>query len=487
MRLAACVLAFVAACAALATGRLDGAGGGDHAWLAVEQEWREDGSYQLYHVAVDAPEGSLSRVMSLPDGPLAMVVEGERLVMIFPAQSLPDGGSVRRVRSVSVGARGAGDVYRYRPAGRGRAEAALTGSGVLIGAAATPEGVTVLLRPTSERGVGRLLVLVGGEWVERALPVGLDPEEAWSLSAAPGGAVLVSESASWVWDSPGGWRTVALGDTEGAEVIAAGGQLVAARWDAGQGLALTLLQSGRAFSLAEIAGVPERHAAVGLGETVVAYWFDAEEPLRLRSAGVSAITGDALYEGFVGPPGPLNKQDVQFIALVAGSVLLIVILFLLRPEGDLQREPELPEGTALAEPMARFLAALFDALPAAAVSSLVWDVPLWAALSPGLAIEESAGLNPIFLTAAVYFAHSTLGDWLGGRTLGKRLTGCRTVDSSGRPGLRLKQAAVRNLFKAVFPPLTMLLLLDPWRRHPADQVSGTLVVSRAAAEPPEDE
>ena len=34
----------------------------------------------------------------------------------------------------------------------------------------------------------------------------------------------------------------------------------------------------------------------------------------------------------------------------------------------------------------------------------------------------------------------------------------------------------------VFPPLTMLLLLDPWRRHPADQVAGTLVVAKAAEE-----
>ncbi len=487
MRIAAFFFVFAAACAALASGRLDGAGGGDHAWLAVEQAWRDDGSFQLYHVAVDAPEGSLSRVMTLPEGPLALVVDGERLVMIFPAQATPDGGSVRRVRSVSVGARGAGGLYRYRPVGRGRAEAALTGSGVLVGAAATPEGVAVLLRPTSDRGAGRLLVLSAGEWGERDLPAGLDPEIAWTFSAAPGGAVLASESGSWVWDSPSGWRLLALGETAGAELITSGGQLVAARWSEERGLGLTLLQSGRAFTLAQIPGVPERHAAVGLGETVVAYWFDAEDPLRLRSAGVSAITGDALYEGFVGPPGPLNQQDVQFIALVAGSVLLIVILFLLRPEGDLQKEPELPEGTALAEPTTRFFAALIDALPAAAVSSLVWDVPVWAALSPGLAIEESAGLNPIFLTAAVYFAHSTLGDWLGGRTLGKRLTGCRTVDASGRPGLRLKQAAMRNLFKAVFPPLTMLLMLDPWRRHPADQVSGTLVVSRAAVEPPEEE
>jgi len=489
VRLLALIGVLFAAATALASDRMIGAGGGDHAWLAVEQSWREDGGHQLYHAAVGSPEGSLTRVMTLPEKPLAMAAHNDQLVIFYPARSTPDGGSVRRVRSVSVGARGPGGVYRYRPLGRGRAEPALTGSGVLIGAASTPDGVAALLRPTSRRGPGRLMVLAEGEWRERELPEGLETGEEWVFGPAPGGAVLASESGSWVLDSASGWREAALGDhPEGWELVAAGGHLVLGKWTRESGLMLSVVQSGRVFPLAELAAVPEDHAVMGLGETIVAYWFDAEETLRLRSAAVSVNTGDPLYEGFAGSPGPLKQQDVQFIALVAGSVLLIVILFVLRPEGDLQREPVLPEGSALAEPMSRFFGALVDALPAAAVSALVWDVPVWAALSPGLAIEESAGLNPIFLTAAIYFAHSTLGEWLFGRSLGKMVTGLRTVDVAGRSRVRLKQALMRNLFKAVFPPLTMLLLLDPWRRHPADQVAGTLVVAKGAAEePPEEE
>ncbi len=486
-RLAALFLLLISACAALGTGAIDAAGGGDHAWLVVEQAWREDGGRQLYHASEASALGSLTRVMELGERPLALVSEDARLVMIFPAQAAGENGSVRPVRSVNAGVIGPGGVHRYRPAGRARAEAALPGSGVLVGVAATPDGPAALLRETTDRGRGRLFVLGPSEWEERALPEGIDPAEAWELRQAAGVPLLTNESGAWVWDDSSGWRASA-GVPEDAELVSAGGQLVAARWSEERGLVLSLVQVGREFDLAVIADAPEAHALVGLGETVTAYWFDDVEENRLRTAAVSVNTGEPVHEGFVGSPGPLRQQDLQFIALVAGSVLLIVILFVLRPEGDLQREPVLPEGTALAEPGTRFFAALVDVLPAAYASALVWEVPIWAAVSPGLAIEESAGLNPIFLTAAIYFLHSTLCEWLwGGRTIGKRVTGCRVVDSAGRERLSLRQAAVRNLFKAVFPPLTILLLLDPARRHPADQVAGTVVASRAVQEPPQDE
>lgn len=485
--LALLVWAALAVSAALGDARLAGAGDGEHAWIAVEQAWRDDGGWQLYHVASDDEAGSLTRVMVLDERPLALVGEGERLVMIFPARSVPDGGSVRRVRSVRVDGRGAGGVYRFRPPGRGRAEAALSGSGVLIGAALTPDGPGALLRPTTTKGPGRLLVLDESEWNERPLPEGLDENAGWEFRNTVGGALVADARGSWVWDDSSGWRDAALPEMGEATLLTAGGRLVAARWSEDGGLALSLVQGGGEIPLTTLPSTPREQAVVGVGETVCVYWFDEDEPLRLRATVVSANTGEVLYEDFAGSPGPLEQQDLQFIALVAGSVLLIVILFLLRPEGDLQREPVLPEGAALAEAGARFLAAVIDALPAALVSALVWDVPLWAAVSPGLAIEEAAGLNPIFLTGLLYFVHSTLSEWLTGRTLGKSVTGCRTVDSTGAPRLRFKQALVRNLFKAVFPPLTMLLMLDPWRRHPADQVGGTLVVARARDKSPDEE
>ncbi len=464
---------------------LVGAGDGEHAWLLVEQEWAEGERWDVYHAAAVSEAGALSRVLPLTEKPLGIVADERRLVMIFPARESPSGGSLRPVRSMSVVQAGPGGMFQYQPAGRAAAEAALTGSGVLVGAEKTPDGPGVVLRETSASGSGRLEVFTGTAWEARELPAGLDANVEWVIGGVPGGMLISAGDSAWVWDDGSGWRRT--GAVRGADerVFSAAGQMISASWTEDEGLVLRLLQSGREFDLATVAGVPEEHAVVGLGETAAVYWFDAEETRRLRSAVVSSISGEIVYEGFAGSAGPLKKEDLQFIALVAGSVLLIVVLFLVRPEGDLQQEPVLPEGTALAEPSARFFAAMIDVFPAAVVSSMVWGVPIWAAVSPGLAIEQSAGLSPIFLTAALYFFHSALGDWMGGRTIGKRVAGCRTVDVSGRPRLRLRQALMRNLFKAVFPPLTMLLLLDPSRRHPADQVSGTIVVSRVV-EPPED-
>ena len=470
---------------ALAGGTIRASGHGDHGWVVIEQSWREAASWDLYHAPVSAPVGSLARVMTLAEEPAALIAGERRAVMVFAAQPGPGGESRRPVRSVTAVRRAAGGLYGYLPQGRALAEAPLPGSGVLVGTGLSPEGPAALLRATTDRGAGRLLVLTGSAWEDRPLPEAVAPLAAWTLDEVPGGLVLRDGTGSWVWISDEGWRDEVFGVPATARLLASGAQHVAyeAAEDPPGTIRFSLLQSGMAFELAEITGAAEGAAVMAAGDSLSAFWFDAEEPNRVRATVVSAISGQTLYGDFVGSPSPLGREDLQLLTLVAASVLLIVLLFLLRPEGELHAEPTVPEGTALAEPLPRLMAAVIDVLPAAAASSLLWGVEIWAAVSPGLALEVSAGLGPIFTTGAIYFAHSALSEWVSGRTLGKALTGLRTVDAQGKEGvrrLRLKQAVMRNLFKAVFPPLTILLLLDPARRHPADQVASTLVVGRAA-------
>jgi uncharacterized RDD family membrane protein YckC len=425
--------------------------------------------------------------MPLPEKPIAVTAGERRVVMVYPAKPGPNEESVRPVRSLAAVAPSVGGAYRYSPAGRAAAEAPLPGSGVLVGFGYSPDGPAALLRPTTTSGGGRLLVLVGAEWQERPLPEELSESVSWRLDDGPGGLVLRAGGAAWVWDDDSGWRDAVIAAPDGAELLASGQQLLAAEWSEAV-VELSLLRGGDAYDLATIEGVPEEHVLVSVAEAVTAYWFDDVEENRLRAATVSSISGEVLFTGLVGSPSPLRQEDLQLISLVAGSVLLIIILFLLRPEGELHAEPTIPEWAALAEPGPRMVAALIDLIPAAGISSLVWGVPIWAAVSPGLAIEASESLMPIFTTAGIFFLHSAVSEWLTGRTLGKALTGIRTIDSraQGRgpeqTGLRFRQAMVRNLFKAVFPPLTILLLLDPARRHPADQVSATVVVGRAQRE-----
>jgi hypothetical protein len=470
--------------AALAAEKLDGVSGERHAWLFVKQEWRGDNDWDLYHESATAPPGTLTRVMPLPGRPIASAAGERRVILVYPAKAGPDGESVRPVRSLAAVAPSVGDAYRYSPSGRAKAESPLPGSGVLIGFGYSPEGPAALLRPTTTSGSGRLLVLTGALWREQPLPEGLSESERWRLDEAPGGLILRAGKGAWVWDDESGWRQASIAAPAEARLLASGQQLLAAEWSE-RGVELTLLRGGQAYDLAAIEGVPEEHVVVCVAEAVTAYWFDADEPNRLRAATVSSISGETLFAGLVGSPSPLRQEDLQLISLVAGSVLLIIILFLLRPEGELHAEPTVPEWAALAEPGPRMIAALVDIIPAAGISALLWGIPIWAAVSPGLAIETSQSLMPIFTTAGIFFLHSALSEWLTGRTLGKALTGLRTIDSRGegrgpeKTGLRIRQATVRNLFKAVFPPLTILLLLDPARRHPADQVSATVVVGRA--------
>jgi len=485
-------LAFTSVLAGAALGQpsraesgLEAAGSGGHAWLAVEQSWREETSWDLYYTSAEDEPGTLTRVMRLDDRPLAVIAHGAEVYLVSPARSAASEaveGSVRPVRSVTAATRGAGGVTRFAPAGRGRVEAPLPGAGVVIGSGETPEGPAVVVRASSDRGAGRALVLTGTSWEERALPAGLDAGSAWRVARVPGGLAVGGGGSAWVWDDTRGWRESDLSWVAGEALVPAGEQVVACAWREGAGLELSLVRGGERYGIGAIGGARAAHAAVGVGDDVAAYWFDGEETGRLRVGVVSSISGEVVYEGFAGSASPLRREDLQVLSLVAASVLLIVILFLVRPEGDLHREPVLPEGAALAEPTPRLFAALIDVAPAAAGSAAVFGVPVWAAVSPGLSIESGAGLLPVILTAALYFGHSALCEWAVGWTVGKRLTGCRTVDAGGRPRLRLRQAVMRNLFKAVFPPLTILLLLDPSRRHPADQVSGTVVVAPGPGE-----
>lgn len=469
-------------------GRLSAASGGDHGWVVAEQRWTDTETWDLYHTAAGDPVGTLSRVMMLSERPVRLIGDDRRLLMIFAARPGAGKEALRPVRSVSAVISGVGGIWLYIPQGRAQAEPPLPGSGVLVGAGRSPRGPAVLIRERSDRGPGRLLVLENGDWTHVPLPEAASEDAAWSLLAIAGGVEFAAGQRSWRWTDDQGWRDApARAPTAGARVFAAGTQTVEAEWAQGTGLKLRLDSQGGPVGLATLAAVPEDAAVLAAGDSVSAYWFDETETHRLRCVSVSAITGETLFDGLVGAPSPLRPQDFQLLTLVAVSVVLMVVLFLIRPEGDTSAEPVLPEGTALAEPAARLIAAVIDALPAALVSAWVWGVPLSAALSPMLAIEASDGLAPILTTGALYFAHSCVSEWLAGRTLGKRLTGCQTADITGRPGLTLRQALIRNLFKAAFPPLTVLLLIDPARRHPADQVAGTVVVGTARTtedEPP---
>lgn len=216
-----------------------------------------------------------------------------------------------------------------------------------------------------------------------------------------------------------------------------------------------------------------------------------------RIAEVSVMTGRVMYNGPARADSPVSIQDFQLLAMLLVGVMLVIVLFVLRP--DAEREAfSLPRGLALAEPGRRIIAGLIDAAPAMVLAvDLTGARPADLFTLNGL-LGEGDGVWAVAAALAIGFAHCTLAEWLFGRSLGKALTGCEVVAiSTARAGedgqitpvagrLTLGKAAVRNFVRWAVPPLALEGLSNPGRRHRGDLLAGTAVVIRVdeAAEGP---
>jgi hypothetical protein len=95
------------------------------------------------------------------------------------------------------------------------------------------------------------------------------------------------------------------------------------------------------------------------------------------------------------------------------------------------------------------------------------------------------------------FGHTTISEWLTGRSIGKMLTGCEVVHPrfaqgpDGQVDVALERpalwrAAVRNLVRWTFPPLALVGLSAMDHRHRGDAAAGTVVVVRSDDEEPDE-
>ncbi|MCW5550456.1 MAG: RDD family protein, partial [Opitutaceae bacterium] len=217
-------------------------------------------------------------------------------------------------------------------------------------------------------------------------------------------------------------------------------------------------------------GGPEGSPAAGRG-------LAAEAPKFMYSE-VSAYTGRQMFIGSARRDPLLSPRDFQVLSLVFGSLMIVVLLFVLR--SDARKELSLPAGAALAPPGMRVLAGAMDLLPALGLAGLLTGVAPAKLLSL-VVLTSPFSLTPLVLaTLGLVIGHCALSEWRWGRSLGKALVGCRVAPASawdrvdGR--LRLWQTLARNAVRWVFPPLGMLMLFDPNFRHPGDVLARTVVV-----------
>lgn len=484
----ACLLALLTGARALGAPTM-GAGQGGEGWIAVQSVWQGADAWSLYHAPRAGEPGTVLRVRSLASQPEAIAAIAGRLMLVYPPEA-PGAEGVRSVRGLRAETAYEGRSHRYTPAAREEALPALPGWGRIAGLLLVADGAAAILQ---DRPAGRaeLLRFDLAQWRAQALPLQLDPTNPLGLAPLGAGFGVVEHRRGgpllWTVDTDGAWASAPL-TVEADETILPGanGALVGVRRAPGGSVSLRLLRADRTVSLARIEGVPADFASFAVGEDIMLAWLEPPENTRLHVEVVSTSSGEVVFAGGAKMQSILSSNDLQYLALLMAAVLLMVLIFVLRPSPDAGADVRLPTGVAPASPGRRLLAALIDLLPVASLSMLIWDAsPLEAV---GLAVDvRGAGVMPLLTTLGGVLVMQTLTEWLLSWTPGKLLTGCRTVSVEGATRPTFRQALVRNLVKYACPPLAAMIVADPTRRHPGDFFAGTIVIapaSREEAQPP---
>lgn len=495
----------------------------------------------------DAEDGSLHLVARVAQVPERLAAWDRELWMVFSAEPAGPGKRQRRVLTMSIERGPLAGAWVPSPQGeRLPTVASLSGDGSLAGFVGTSRGPMALIQQRAD-STGRLryqlLILLDGDWQGINLP-----ERWWEapsaearssgeglrleLVAAAEGPMLVvigerqggvwrgrfareaiksgaeaaaAVSVEWAW-SPLSFMSAsgAAVPQAGSPVVASGGQLAfVGRLPSEGGLKLVNLTQSAARVLSPV--IPGRDfGLVSLDQVgrVALVWQESEvspgdsngqairraaPSLKTRITELSAATGHILFEGPARVGGPVSSQELKLLAIALVGVMIVVVAVILRPNAS-GAGVSLPKGYALAEPGRRVVAASVDVMLATLVASAVLQVSVVELLSVDLLARGSGGIGAVLLILGIGFVHTTTGDWLIGRSLGKAATGCQVVrpmftrkepDGEMLPTLTrpaLWRVAVRNLVCWVLPPVAMWGLGAADHRHRGDIASGLLVV-----------
>lgn len=197
---------------------------------------------------------------------------------------------------------------------------------------------------------------------------------------------------------------------------------------------------------------------------------------------ISLDTGRELYAGGAKMGLTLVTRQYQVIAFSLVSVMIVVMLFVIRPD----RPPvALPPGTIMASAMRRGFAAAIDLGVGALIAALVLRVSFETLIDLRSYLSGELGLRAWGVMMGSAALACTVGEGFAGYSLGKLIAGCMVVSVRPAPKkVEFAQALIRNAIRWGFPPLCILVVLDRDGRHPGDLVAGTAVVEQ---EPPPDE
>ncbi len=508
---------------------IDGRGRGTLAHLPPRRAAGPDGRLRGVSNGVAQPVPSLDFV------PRAVAAWEERAWVVMER----GGRTPRQVGSVAAVPTPLSDNWRFEPAGRLRVEPALPGDGEIESFAGSDLGPGALIVDRAADGERRrLYVLAGRAWERANLPGDLstlnDAEPVFLLGMGGRLGVLVRDRTGCVdlWlgaraaepprpaigekdpeerllsprsreraprDLSLTWERRVLAQDRSApemsasdtRVFASAGRVFVAQTTAEGGVEIGELTGASFVPVAREDRVGAMVSVAGMQapSRVVLAWV-APGPVRPGEGGaaaevreISLVDGRVEYAGPLVNEPPLTAREFQWLAL--GLVLLMgaVLLVVLRadPSGDVF---SLPDGVSLAGPGRRVIAGAVDLGLAAVIAARLLGVSITELGEPAFLMRHSIGF--VGAVIGVGLVLSVLGETLGGRSIGKLLTGCVVIDTRVADRVATPsfwQAGVRNLVKWVLSPAAALGLMEAQGRHRGDSLARTAVVIPIEDEP----
>jgi len=179
-----------------------------------------------------------------------------------------------------------------------------------------------------------------------------------------------------------------------------------------------------------------------------------------------------------------------FLVLVTALVIATIDLLIFWRRDETRQRIEIPKDITMADVGSRAAAGVIDLAPGFLLAMLLFQKSLPDILTnwPGYARPgDVQSLLPGVVVIVTYVAHTCLGEWRDGQSIGKKLMRLRVADMQGRPASK-KQILHRNLRKFVDMvafPFLILPLISPLRQRLGDMVAHTIVVSVPELDKPE--
>lgn len=425
--------------------------------------------FTLMALPADAPPGTIRRVINLAAQPDLVASAPGRIIMLYKPTGPANAPRSWLARQIRI--RQAADIAATDPV------APLITKGDPIDLAATSRGALALIATDTAH---ELWELASTNWSSTPFPANFDPARPAQLFTLEGAVAIFQNdsdnTSATLWQrsqsaEPPTWSARPMPAVHDAELQGVADQIIAISRPPDGGASIQLVRPTGITTIADIPRSGRDQWIIPAPSAIAIIESDGELLPRL-SCRIISPTGTTLYSGWAQSNSALNTRDLAFLALALASLFAAVLVFVFRPESSRRETIALPKDTALAGPATRALAGIFDAAAAWLIAGFahgIYSADLASSLLPtGLEAPTT-----LLIALPIAILNSTILEFALGRSIGKSLTGCRVVSTSG-PRITFAQALSRNLVRFLCPPLGMAWMLQtPERTH---GLFGTIVV-----------